>query len=68
MSDNYCICCDRKVPVWLRDRTVRLLVSESKTVTYDEVYAICQYCGEEVYDPKANDMNVERRAYALSAN
>lgn len=38
----------------------------SRTTTYDEAYAICQFCGKEVYDPKVNDMNVERRAYVLS--
>ena len=68
MSDNYCDNCKKKVPVWLRDRTVRLLVSDSRTVIYDEVYAVCQFCGKEVYDSKAVDMNTERRAFALSAN
>lgn len=68
MSDNYCNNCKKKVPVWLRDRTVRLLVSDSRTVIYDEVYAVCQFCGREVYDSKAADMNIERRAFALSAN
>lgn len=66
MSDNYCDNCKKKVPVWLRNRIVRLLVSDSRTVIYDEVYAVCQFCGKEVYDPKVNDMNVERRAYVLS--
>ena len=68
MSDNYCDNCKKKVPIWIRERTVRLLISDSRTVIYDEVYAVCQFCGKEVYDPKVNDMNVERRAYALSAN
>lgn len=66
MSDNYCDNCKKKVPVWLRDRTVRLLVSDSRTIIYDEVYAVCQFCGKEVYDTKVNDMNAERRAYVLS--
>ena len=68
MNDGYCDNCKKKVPVWLRERTVRLLVSDSRTVIYDEVYAVCQFCGKEVYDSKAADMNTERRAYALSAN
>ena len=38
----------------------------SCTTTYDEAYAICQFCGKEVYDPQVNGMNVERRAYVLS--
>ena len=66
MSDNYCDNCKKKVPIWIRERTVRLLVSDSMTVIYDEVYAVCQFCGKEVYDPKVNDMNAERRAYVLS--
>ena len=66
MNDGYCDNCKKKVPVWIRERTVRLLVSDSRTVIYDEVYAVCQFCGKEVYDSKINDMNVERRAYVLS--
>ena len=66
MSDNYCDNCKKNVPVWLRDRTVRLLVSDSRTVIYDEVYAVCQFCGKEVYDLTVEDMNMKRRAYALS--
>lgn len=66
MSDNYCNNCKKKVPIWIRERAVRLLVSDSSTVIYDEVYAVCQFCGKEVYDSKVNDMNVERRAYVLS--
>ena len=68
MSGNYCDNCKKKVPVWLRDRTVRLLVSDSRTVIYDEVYAVCQFCGKEVYDPKIADMNAQRLAFALSAS
>ena len=68
MNDGYCDNCKKKVPVWIRERTVRLLVSDSRTVIYDEVYAVCQFCGKEVYDSKTADMNTERRAYALSAN
>lgn len=68
MSDVYCIHCDRKVPVWIRHRKIRLRGPDSNTVIYDELYAVCQFCNEEVYTPKVNDMNVERRAQALSAN
>lgn len=67
MCDVFCINCDRKVPVWIRHRTERIKRGDS-VVTYDELYAVCQFCNEEVYDPKVNDMNVERRAHALSAN
>ena len=65
MSDNYCDNCKKNVPIWIRERTVTLKYGSSMT-TYDEAYAICQFCGKEVYDPKVNGMNVERRAYVLS--
>lgn len=65
MSDNYCNNCKKNVPIWIRERTMTLKYG-SRMTTYDELYSICQYCGEEVYDPKVNDMNMERRAYVLS--
>ena len=65
MSDNYCSNCKKKVPIWIRERTMTLKYG-SRITTYDEVYAVCQFCGKEVYDPKVNAMNMERRAYALS--
>ena len=68
MNDGYCDNCKKNVPIWIRERTVRLLVSDSRKVIYDEVYAVCQFCGKEVYYSKAADMNTERRALALSAN
>ena len=40
----------------------------TRTITYNEVYAVCQFCGKEVYDPKVADMNVRRRAFALSVS
>lgn len=65
MNDGYCDNCKKKVPIWIRERTVTLKHWHDY-VGYDELYAICQFCGKEVYDTKVNDMNVERRAYALS--
>lgn len=67
MNDGYCDNCKKKVPIWIRERTMTLKHTYD-WVSYDEAYAICQFCGKEVYDPKINDMNVERRAYVLSAN
>ena len=66
MNDGYCANCKKKVPVWIRERTVRLLVSDSRTVIYDEVYAVCQFCGREAHDLTVEDMNMKRRAYVLS--
>ena len=65
MNDGYCDNCKKKVPVWIRERTMTLKYG-SRMTTYDKAYAICQFCGKEVYDPKVNGMNVERRAYAMS--
>ena len=65
MNDGYCDNCKKKVPVWIRSRDATIRYN-NRTTTYDEAYAICQFCGKEVYDPKVNDMNVERLAYVLS--
>ena len=65
MNDSYCDNCKKKVPIWIRERTVRLLVSDSRTVIYDEAYAICQFCGREARDLTVEDMNMKRRAYAM---
>lgn len=67
MSDNYCDNCGKKVPIWIRYKTQTIKCAFHMT-TYDEVYAVCQFCGKEVYDPKVSDMNVRRRAFALSAS
>lgn len=67
MSDDYCINCKKKVPIWIRYKT-RTIKYALKTVTYDEVYAVCQFCGREVYDLTVEDMNVKRLSHALSAS
>lgn len=40
----------------------------TRIITYDEVHAVCQFCGKEVYDSKVADMNSRRLAFALSAS
>lgn len=67
MSDSYCINCKKKVPVWIRHKT-RTIKYALRTVTYDEVYAVCQFCGREAYDLTVEDMNAKRLAHALSAS
>lgn len=67
MSNNYCDNCKKKVPIWMRERTTTIKYA-SHMVTYDEVHAICQFCGKEVYDNDVEDMNICRRAFALSAS
>lgn len=66
MSDNYCVNCCKNVPIWIRHKTVTLKCN-TRMITYDELYAVCQFCGNEVYDPKVENMNAKRRAFALSA-
>lgn len=66
MSDNYCDNCKKKVPIWIRYRTKTIKYAPSMT-TYEEVYAICQFCGKEVYDLTVEDMNTKRRAFAMSS-
>lgn len=67
MNDSYCNNCKKKVPIWMREKTTTIKYV-TRIITYDEVYAVCQFCGKEVYDPKVADMNVRRRAFALSAS
>ena len=64
MCNNYCIRCDCKVPVFFGHRRVLIEHGSIKTIV-DEEYAICQCCGEEIYDPKVNDRNVEVRERAM---
>ena len=64
MCNNYCIKCACKVPVFFGHRRVLIEHGSIKT-TFDEEYAICQYCGKEVYDPKVHDRNVKARERAI---
>lgn len=66
MNDNYCADCGKNVPISIRNKKVTLKYN-TRMITYDELYAVCQFCGNEVYDPKVENMNSERRAFALSA-
>ena len=65
MNDGYCNHCKRKVPVWIRSRDATIRHNNC-TMTYDEAYAVCQFCGREAHDLTVEDMNMERRAYTLS--
>ena len=66
MNDSYCADCCKNVPIWIRHKKVALKYN-TRMIAYDELYAVCQFCGNEVYDPKVNDMNDKRRVFALSA-
>ena len=65
MNDGYCDNCKKKVPVWIRSRDATIRYN-NRTTTYDEAYAVCQFCGKEAHDLTVEDMNMERRAFAMS--
>lgn len=64
MCNNYCSRCRRKVPVFFRTRRVPIESDYIKT-TFVEEYAVCQYCGKEVYDSRVYDRNVKVHVEAL---
>lgn len=53
--------------IWIRRKT-QTIEYALRTVTYDEVYAVCQFCGREAYDLTVEDMNAKRLSHALSAS
>ena len=65
MNDGYCDNCKKKVPVWIRSRDATIRYN-NRTMTYDEAYAVCQFCGREAHDLTVEDMNMKRRAYTMS--
>ena len=65
MRDGYCDNCGRKVSIWIRSRNATIEYN-NRTTTYDEAYAVCQFCGEEAHDLVVEDMNNKRRSFALS--
>lgn len=65
MKDAYCDNCERKVPTWIRSRKATLEYNH-RTITYDEAYAICKFCGKEAYDIIVEDINRKCRKFALS--
>lgn len=64
MCNNYCSRCRREVPVFFRTRRVPIESNYIKT-TFVEEYAVCQYCGKEVYDSRVYDRNVKVHVEAL---
>ena len=65
---GFCINCSDKVEVYLDSRYVEYFTKDVR-INYTEKVARCKRCGEEVYVPKVNDMNVvaRRLAYRKSA-
>ena len=65
MRAGYCDNCGSKVSTWIRSRKATIEYN-NRTTTYDEAYAVCQFCGEEAHDLVVEDMNNKRRSFALS--
>lgn len=62
--EGYCLNCDKKqsYKVLTRKGTVDI---RGKVVDFDENYAVCAVCGEELYVPSVTDSNIEsvQKAY-----
>lgn len=68
MDKHYCINCDQPVQIRVQHRKVRFPYLEkgstwamAKSLTYEEKYAVCQFCEQEIYDPLINDLNITAR-------
>lgn len=69
MDKHYCINCDQPVQIRVQHRKARFPYLEkgstwamAKSLMYEEKYAVCQFCGQEIYDAQINDLNIEARA------
>lgn len=64
MGLSFCVRCDRIVGFEVCYREVQITrmnrkcPSAAKSIIYMEAYAVCEFCGEELYDPDVNDRNV----------
>lgn len=62
----YCLNCARHVGFRVLVKNGGLdAPSGGKYLVFDELVAVCCKCGEEVYSPLINDINVESREAAL---
>lgn len=63
---RYCINCDKRQPYEIRER-YKTLNMRGCLSPYLERYAVCKVCGEELYVPEINDMNVSEVERAFRA-
>ena len=66
MDKAYCINCNEKVPFIWKSRPVHIIITTTAhpqpvEFTYDEQYALCSKCGEEIYIACINDINADMR-------
>ena len=61
---SFCVLCGKRIKPQILSRKSECLVRGTR-FEYDELYAVCPDCGNEVYTKETNDMNVERRILAF---
>lgn len=60
----FCIHCGKDVDYITGFRFVKNLKVKDLEISYDEMFAICKECGNEIYVPQINDINVKTRIKA----
>ena len=67
MKTAFCINCDEKTSYTVNYRKVYVNILEKGIhYIYNEKYAICNKCGEQVYVPEINDTNAKNREKAFN--
>jgi hypothetical protein len=56
---NYCYYCDKDVEYTVEEKEINLNIKGIK-VNYTAQIAYCNECGNEIYVPKLDDMNIKR--------
>ena len=62
----YCINCDKKQSYYIIKFSQKVTV-RGTTFYYLETKAYCSECGEEIYVPEINDINVQARKDAYNS-
>lgn len=57
----FCINCDCKRPYRIEHRWIKHQGRGGVGFMYKQLYASCEHCGEELYVPEVNDINVHER-------
>ncbi len=60
----FCTNCIKDVDYIIGIRFVKDLEVKDLKISYDEMFAVCKECGNEIYIPQVNDINVDARIKA----
>jgi hypothetical protein len=60
----FCINCDKEVDCIIGFRFIKNIKVKDIEISYDEMFALCKECGNEIYVPQINDVNVNARIKA----